>query len=60
MAAFEVVRVDPSVDSSKEPLMARETSYFVQSFNAGKGGRPMLRSPASRQPAPFERPKGWH
>jgi hypothetical protein len=41
--------------------MARQTEYFVQAFNAGKGGhlKPILRSPANRQVALFEPRRDW-
>jgi hypothetical protein len=38
IASREIVPTKPSVARRKETLVARETSYFVQSFNAGKGG----------------------
>jgi len=38
IAAFEGVRANRRCWQLKGALMARETSYFVQAFNAGKGG----------------------
>jgi hypothetical protein len=38
IAASEVVRANRPRWQLKGALMVRETSYFVQSFNAGKGG----------------------
>jgi hypothetical protein len=38
IAALEGVRADRCCWQIKGALMARETSYFVQAFNAGKGG----------------------
>lgn len=41
--------------------MARETSYFVQAFDAGRGGslKAMLRSSARRKRARVARPRDW-
>jgi hypothetical protein len=38
IAELEGVRTDRCCWQLKGALMARETSYFVQAFNAGKGG----------------------
>jgi hypothetical protein len=43
--------------------MARQTEYFVQAFNAGKGGHLKPDSPiapANRQVALFEPRRDWH